>query len=442
MPTIAFHTLGCKVNQGETAAMAHLFQKVGYQVISFDDVADIYVINTCAVTIQAERKSRQMAHRARETNPKSLVVLAGCYPQVAKTGSNLLAGIDLLVGSADKHRIVDLIEQALQSEAPVVAVSPWEKGKDFAMISGGQESERTRATLKIQDGCRQFCSYCIIPYARGPERSRPVADVLQEAQELVADGYQEIVITGIHVGSYGHDLPGQPDLAGLIEQILQLPGLKRLRLSSIEPNEVSERLIILMQQHSNFCRHLHIPLQSGNDKVLHAMNRRYTTEDYLQTINLTRSLVPEIAITTDIIVGFPGETDAEFDQTYKLVEQIGFSRLHVFRYSRRPGTPAASMEQQIPKKIKAARSRALIALGKRMADEFADSLIGSKQDVLWESQNKAGVWMGHTDTYVKVYGNDVWLQPNLITNCTLSKKNNGTRATSSANVWCSRPETR
>ena len=415
MPTVAFHTLGCKVNQGETAAMAHLFREAGYEVVDFSAAADVYVINTCAVTVQAEQKSRQTAHRAREQNEQALIVMAGCYPQVAQDRGELPDGIDLLVGSSDKPRIVELVERVRQASSPMVAVSRWSDATSFEMISASQEVGRTRATLKIQDGCQQFCAYCIIPYARGPERSRPIEDIVQEARDLVEQGFQEIVMTGIHVGSFGQDLPGRPDLADLVEQVLQVPGLRRLRLSSIEPNEVGEKLMRLMQQYPNFCRHLHIPLQAGQDRVLKAMNRRYNTAEYRNMINLVRTFVPEIAITTDIIVGFPGETAEEFRQTYEFAKQIGFSRLHVFRYSRRPGTPAADMPQQVPKAEKSRRSRALIALGDSMAREFAARLVGSEQQVLWESQDDQGIWTGHTDTYVTIYSNDTNLRSNLIT---------------------------
>ena len=263
MPRIAFHTHGCKVNQGETAAMAHLFREAGYEVVDFDQVADVYIINSCAVTIQAEQKSRQSTRRAREHNPNAIVVMVGCYPQVAQDREALLADVDLLVGSAEKQQIVDLVEQARQVQKPLVAVSDWAEQTQFEVISSRQDSDRTRATLKVQDGCQQFCAYCIIPYARGPERSRPLASIIAEARDLVEEGFLEIVLTGIHLGSYGRDLPGQIGLTDLVESVLQVPGLRRLRLSSVEPNEIDKPLLELMQQYPNFCRHLHIPLQAG-----------------------------------------------------------------------------------------------------------------------------------------------------------------------------------
>ncbi len=423
MPTVAFHTLGCKVNQGETAAMAHLFREAGYKVVDFSAIADVYVINTCAVTVQAEQKSRQIAHRARDRNPQAMVVMVGCYPQVAKGRGKLPDGVDLLVGSGDKPRIVELVERAREASSPLVAISHWTEDTSFQMISASQEVGRTRATLKVQDGCQQFCSYCIIPYARGPERSRPIPEVVQEAQSLVKAGFKEIVVTGIHVGSYGRDLPGRPDLVQLLEEVLQVPGLERLRLSSIEPNEIGHSLMSLMRRYPNFCRHLHIPLQAGHDRILKAMNRRYNTSEYRSIIDMVRSYIPEIAITTDVIVGFPTETEAEFQATYDFVADIGFSRLHVFRYSRRPGTPAAEMAGLVPKEEKARRSQALIALGRRMAKEYAEGLMGSEQTVLWENQDDDGVWSGHTDTYVTVCSRDSDLRSNQITRVLIDGKN-------------------
>lgn len=402
MPKAAFHTLGCKVNQGETAAMAHLFHQAGYEVVPFAETADIYVVNTCAVTVQAERKSRQMVRRAREQSPEALVVMVGCYPQVAgQEQLSELADIDLIVGSNDKHRIVQLVEQVRQSHQPLQAVAPWSDQAEFSAIGVGQESNRTRANLKIQDGCQQFCAYCIIPYARGPERSRTPDQVADEAMALLGQGYREIVLTGIHLGSYGRDLQQPTDLPALLSRLLPLVGLQRLRLSSIEPNEITPELLQLMRQHANFCRHLHIPLQSGSDGVLQAMNRRYTTGDYRRIVQLVRSHVPDLAVTTDVIVGFPGETEEQFAQTCAFVQEVGFSRLHVFRYSRRPGTPAADFALQVPSPEKDRRSKALIAIGKQLAREYAGRLLGQSVQVLWEHEQD-GCWKGHTDTYVQV----------------------------------------
>ncbi len=402
MPKVAFHTLGCKVNQGETAAMAHLFHQAGYEVVPFAEAADVYIVNTCAVTVQAERKSRQMVRRARDHSPAALVVMVGCYPQVAgQEQLSELADIDLIVGSNDKHRIVQLVAQVLAEHRPLLAVSPWSDHAEFSAIGAGQESSRARANLKIQDGCQQFCAYCIIPYARGPERSRTPDQVEDEAKALLAQGYREIVLTGIHLGSYGRDLQPATDLSMLLRQLLPLQGLHRLRLSSIEPNEITPELLQLMQQHANFCRHLHIPLQSGTDHVLRAMNRRYTTEGYRRVVELARTHVPGLAITTDVIVGFPGETEDQFQDTCQFVQEIGFSRLHVFRYSRRPGTPAADFAAQVPTAEKDRRSKALIAIGKQLASQYAERLVGESVQVLWEHEQD-GFWKGHTDTYVQV----------------------------------------
>lgn len=402
MPKVAFHTLGCKVNQGETAAMAHLFCQAGYEVVPFTEVADVYLVNTCAVTVQAERKSRQMVRRARDHSPGALVVMVGCYPQVAGHEQlSELADIDLIVGSSDKHRIVQLVAQVLAEHRPLLAVSPWSEQAQFSAIGAGQESSRTRANLKVQDGCQQFCAYCIIPYARGPERSRTTAQVEAEADALLRQGYREIVLTGIHLGSYGRDLQPATDLSALLQQLLPLPRLQRLRLSSIEPNEITPEMLQLMQQRTNFCRHLHIPLQSGTDEVLKAMNRRYTTADYRRIVELARTYVPNLAITTDVIVGFPGETEEQFERTCQFIQETGFSRLHVFRYSRRPGTPAADFALQVPAAEKDRRSKTLIAIGKQLARTYAERLVGESVQVLWEHEQD-GYWRGHTDTYVPV----------------------------------------
>ncbi len=382
--------------------MAHLFRQAGYDVVDFSEVADIYIVNTCAVTLQAERKSRQMVRRAREHSQEALTVMVGCYPQVAAEEQLAsLSEIDLIVGNNDKHRIVDLVDEANRANQPLVTVSSWSDSTEFSHIAAGQDTLRTRATLKVQDGCRQFCAYCIIPYARGPERSRPLESVLDEAKLRIAEGFLEIVLTGIHLGSYGRDLQPAMDLADLVRQVLALPGLTRLRLSSTEPNEITPGLLHLMRQHQSFCRHLHIPLQAGSDPMLQAMHRRYSIDDYRQVISLVRSYVPEIAVTTDVIVGFPGETEEQFFRTCDFVQEIGFSRLHVFRYSRRPGTPAATLPNQISAAEKERRSRLLIGIGERLAEDYARRLLGRTVDVLWEFEQD-GVWTGHTDTYVQV----------------------------------------
>jgi threonylcarbamoyladenosine tRNA methylthiotransferase MtaB len=401
VPRIAFHTLGCKVNQGETAAMVHLFREAGYDVVDFNDVADVYVVNSCAVTVQAERKSRQMLHRARNANPGAMLVMVGCYPQAAQGELPELSDVDLIIGSSEKPQIVELVERARAQASPLIAVSRWTDDTRYAMISTSQEVGRTRATLKVQDGCQQFCAYCIIPYARGPERSRSLDSVLDETRQLIAAGYQEVVLTGIHLGSWGRDLQQPSSLSSLAEAMLAVPGLQRLRLSSVEPNDITPELIELMRHHPNFCRHLHIPLQTGQDEILAAMNRRYNTAEYRAIVEQVRAAVPRVAITTDVIVGFPGETDEHFAETLQFVESIGFSRLHVFRYSPRPRTPAATMPNQVPGQVKEERARRLIALGEVMRRQFCQRMVGETWQVLWEQEHD-GVWSGHTDTYVSV----------------------------------------
>lgn len=413
MPRVAFLTLGCKVNQGESAGMTQLFKEAAYEVVPFTQPADVYVVNTCAVTMQAERKSRQAVRRAREQNPAALVAMVGCYPQVAQDKLQEMHEVDLLIGTSEKGRIVELVERTRIAGDPLIAVSEWTDETAWQLESNSEDIGRTRATLKVQDGCQQFCSYCIIPYARGPERSRPVEAILAETARLVAQGYKEIVLTGIHLGAYGRDLDPQQTLKDLLGSLLQVPGLSRLRLSSVEPNDITEDLLRLIAESPALCRHLHIPLQSGSDTVLERMSRRYSTNEYRQIVQLARYYVPQIAITSDVIVGFPGETESEFAETLAFVSEMAFSRLHVFRYSRRPGTPAADMEQQIREAVKGERSQALIRQAEQLSLEYRTSLLGQSVDVLWEHAEK-GVWSGHTDTYVKVYMRDETLQSSQI----------------------------
>ncbi len=382
--------------------MAALFLDAGYEVVDFHQVADVYIVNTCAVTLQAERKSRQALRKTREQNPEATLVMVGCYPQVAKDQLSAMPEIDLIVGSAEKPRVVELVERVRQASSPLIAVSEWTDEARFELISASQEVGRTRATVKVQDGCQQFCSYCIIPYARGPERSRTVESVVEEVAALVQQGFREVVLTGIHLGSYGKDLQPAIELADLVEAVLRVRGLDRLRLSSVEPNEITDSLLALFSRYPNFCRHLHIPLQSGEDHILKAMNRRYDTAQYRQVIEQVRRYVERMAITTDIIVGFPGETDGQFQLTCEFVRSIGFSRMHVFRYSRRPGTPAAALKEQTPAAVKEQRSYTLIDLAEAMGETYRRQMLGETWDVLWESEHE-GWWIGHTDTYVKVY---------------------------------------
>ncbi|MGB9803362.1 tRNA (N(6)-L-threonylcarbamoyladenosine(37)-C(2))-methylthiotransferase MtaB [Desulfofundulus sp.] len=403
--TVALATLGCKVNQYESAALATLFRERGYKVVDFSEPADIYVINTCTVTHLGDRKSRQLIRRATRSNPHARVVVTGCYAQISPEEVLSIPGVDLVVGTRDKSRIVDLVEELeSRTEGPVAVVRDVFADRDYEELPVPALPSRIRAFLKIQEGCNNYCAYCIIPYARGPLRSRDPENVLTEAGRLVASGFKELVLTGIHIGAYGQDRPGGLDLAGLVERLTEIPGLVRLRLSSVEPVDITDELVDIMAERTNVCRHLHIPLQSGDDTVLARMRRHYTTGWFRGLVRRLRERIPGIAITTDIIVGFPGETDDQFESTFNFVREMAFARLHVFKYSPRQGTAAASFPDQISAPVKEARSRRLIALGDELARSFAAGHIGRQVQVLVEEglQEKDGYFAGLTDNYLRV----------------------------------------
>ncbi|MDA8233716.1 MAG: tRNA (N(6)-L-threonylcarbamoyladenosine(37)-C(2))-methylthiotransferase MtaB [Clostridia bacterium] len=401
---VAVTTLGCKVNQYESAALMDLFREQGYVVVDFADLADVYIINTCTVTHLGNRKSRQMIRRAVKTNPEAVVAVTGCYAQTSPGEVLAIPGVNLVVGTKDRRRIVELVEEAKKSQAPLNAVTNIMEAKEFEDLQLVSYEGRTRAFIKIQEGCNNYCSYCIIPYARGPLRSRPPEKVVAEAENLVAQGFREIVLTGICTGTYGRDLGGDANLAGLLAQLSQVDGLRRLRLSSIEPTDITPGLLEVIADSPVICRHLHIPLQSGSDAVLRAMNRKYTTEEYEQLIGYIRFLIPGVAITTDIITGFPGERDEDFRTTMGFVEEVDFSDIHVFKYSPRQGTKAAEMANQVPSGIKDDRSQQLIQLAARKAREFAAGFIAQTMEVLVENtyQDDLTRWEGLTDNYLRV----------------------------------------
>lgn len=402
MGTVGFHTLGCKVNQQETSALAARFQAAGFVEVPFNAHANVYVINSCAVTGEAERKSLSLARRQKQRHPESVVVLAGCFPQVSMEKATS-AGVDLLVGSNDKASIVQLVSERIKGQStPAAVVTPWSSETAFEVISDAYSSSRARATLKVQDGCEQYCTYCIIPYARGRERSLNLEAALEQAKTLVAQGYKEIVLGGIHLGAYGRDLHRPVSLALLIEALSATDGLLRLRLGSVEPNDVSAALLAQFAKNPKLCPHVHLPLQSGSDTVLRRMQRRYTAQDYVQIVADLRKAAPTLAVTTDVLVGFPGESEAEFQETVELVSRIGFSRLHIFRYSRRTGTPAAEMQSHVPAGVKTARAKALQALAEKEAHRFNSNLVGQEVEVLVESQ-AGDAYIGHTSNYVKAY---------------------------------------
>lgn len=400
--TVAFMTLGCKVNQYETETMEGLFRQAGYRVVPFTESADVYIVNTCSVTMLGEKKSRQLVRRAQRQNEAALIAVTGCYAQLAPDVVGTLPGVRLIVGTQDRGRIVELVEEAavrpdvLRDVGDIMAADTFEDIPLFAA------PERTRAFLKIQEGCQNFCTFCIIPYTRGPLRSRALASVRREAEKLVAAGFREIVLTGIHLGAYGRDLTGTVTLADAARTVLEIDGLQRLRLGSLESVELTPALFTLLRDDRRFARHLHLPLQAGSDAVLQEMHRFYDTAGYERLLARIREEVPGIAISTDIIVGFPGETEAMFQESLAFVRRQEFARVHVFPYSRRPATPAAARSDQVPHPVRRERVKMMQALADEMAADYHGKFIGTIVPVLFETQHE-GVADGLTDTYIRVY---------------------------------------
>lgn len=404
MKTVAFHTLGCKVNQYETEALEELFVQKGYRVVDFASPADVYVINTCTVTHHGDSKSRQAIRRAKKTNPGAVVAVIGCYVQVSPDEVLAVDGVDVAVGTADKSRLPELVEKAMESGRPLKAVRDLGGEEGFEELALRQRHKgRTRAFVKVQEGCRQFCTYCIIPYARGPLRSRPAEAVIRQVERLLELGYREVVLTGIHVTSYGSDPGADTDLLGLIKRVHSLPGLDRIRLSSLEPTFMTKETIGEIAQLEKVCRHFHLSLQSGCDETLKRMGRRYTTGEYREIVERLKETLPGVAITTDVMVGFPGETREEFEKTYRFLQGLGLYNMHVFKYSPRKGTPATSFAGQVSAKEKDERSRALIDLAARCRKDFHDKFVGKSLDVLYEQWSSLeGHYEGLTDNYIKV----------------------------------------
>lgn len=400
MSTAAYYTLGCKVNQTDTAALQHLMEQAGYETTPFEEEADVYVINTCTVTHLGDRKSRQMIRRARRKNPGAVIVVAGCYAQVAAEDVMSIPEVDLVIGTHSREHLPKLVQQAKLGRLNCVA--PLEEKVAFDTLGVAHSHERTRAFLKVQEGCRQFCSYCIVPYARGPLYSRPLAEAISEAKKLVAQGFRELVLTGVHLGCYGLDLTEDLALSDLVLGLAAVEGLERLRISSIEPTEVTGELIEVILDNPNVCRHLHISLQSGDDHVLQRMNRKYSSAEFLRLTEWLRSQIPEIALTTDVMVGFPGETEEQFNNTLRVVRKAAFSRLHVFKYSPRRGTPAAKYPQQVPPPVKNQRSHCLTELGQELARQYQQRFLGQEVKVLFEEEVGANQVAGLTEHYVRV----------------------------------------
>lgn len=404
MKKAALHNLGCKVNAYETEAMQHLLEEAGYEIVPFTQKADVYVINTCSVTNMADRKSRQMLHKAKKNNPDSIVVAAGCYVQTSEKEVLNDLSVDIVIGNDRKHDLVRLLEE-YSLDSVNDTVDDINDGKhDFEELFIDQTKEHTRAFIKVQDGCNQFCSYCIIPYARGRVRSRRFENVIAEVERLAANGFKEVVLTGIHLSSYGVDFEEATGLLELIQAVNAVKGIERIRLGSLEPKIVTEHFASELSKLDKICPHFHLSLQSGCDETLKRMNRKYTTKEYERGCELLRKYFVHPAITTDVIVGFPGETEEEFEQTKAYLEHIHFYEMHIFKYSKRKGTRAAVMPDQIDEQIKAARSEKLIALGHDMSKEFRKFYIGKNEEVLFEEKAVIGdkeYFVGYTKEYVK-----------------------------------------
>lgn len=405
MNKVAFYTLGCKVNQYETEAMEELFEREGYEIVDSNSFSDIYVINTCTVTNLSDRKSRQFIRRSKRKNKDSIIAVVGCYSQVAPDEIEEIEGVDVIIGTTERHRIVELCEKVKTTDQTLNIVQDIKGMKDFEELNINEIKSKTRAFVKIQDGCNQFCSYCIIPYARGPIRSRPLDSIIDECERLASNGFKEVVLTGIHVASYGKDFVKQSiTLLEVIEEINKINGIERIRLSSLEPTLIDENFIKIYSKLSKACPHFHLSLQSGSDRVLKSMNRKYTTFKYKEAVDLIREYLPDASITTDIIVGFPGETDSDFNDTLNFVKEIGFSRIHVFKYSPRKGTPASKYKNQVHGNIKQNRSDELIKLSEEEMTKFNSRFIGKTMDVLFEEELKEdGSYLsGYTDNYIRV----------------------------------------
>ena len=405
MKKAALHNLGCKVNAYETEAMQHLLEEAGYEIVPFTQKADVYVINTCSVTNMADRKSRQMLHKAKKNNPDSIVVAAGCYVQTSEKEVLNDLSVDIVIGNDRKHDLVRLLEE-YSLDSVNDTVDDINDGKhDFEELFIDQPKEHTRAFIKVRDGCNQFCSYCIIPYARGRVRSRRFENVIAEVERLAANGFKEVVLTGIHLSSYGVDFEEATGLLELIQAVNAVKGIERIRLGSLEPKIVTEHFASELSKLDKICPHFHLSLQSGCDATLKRMNRKYTTKEYERGCELLRKYFVHPAITTDVIVGFPGETEEEFEQTKAYLEHIHFYEMHIFKYSKRKGTRAAVMPDQIDEQVKAARSEKLIALGHDMSKEFRKFYIGKNEEVLFEEKAVIGdkeYFVGYTKEYVKV----------------------------------------
>ncbi len=399
MKKVALHNLGCKVNAYETEAMQEMLEKNGYEIVPFKEGADIYIINTCTVTNMADRKSRQMLHRAKKMNPNALVVATGCYVQAKENSGEVDECIDVIIGNNKKKDLIEILEQHIKK-----AVIDINHTKEYEKMHLSKTAEHTRAYIKVQDGCNQFCTYCIIPFARGRVRSRAKEDVIREVTDLANNGYKEVVLTGIHLSSYGVDLEGE-DLLSLILAVNDVAGIERIRLGSLEPRIITEEFAKTIAGLTKMCPHFHLSLQSGCDETLRRMNRRYTSEEYYEKCELLRKYFDNPALTTDIIVGFPGETEEEFEKSKAFVDKVDFYETHVFKYSKRQGTKAAVMENQVPEQIKTQRSNILLELDAQKREKYESNFVGKDVEVLMEESvqiNGETFQVGHTKEYVKI----------------------------------------
>ena len=423
MKKAASFALGCKVNQYESEAIAELFQKKGYEIVDIDDEADVYVINTCTVTNFGDKKSRQLIRKVKRQNENAIVCVVGCYAQTAPQELMKVEGVNLVLGTKDRAQIVEMVENYKVENGVESHVSDIMKERLFEPLSIQKLANRTRAYLKIQDGCSQYCSYCIIPYARGPIRSREPQDVIAEVKRLAENGFKEVVLTGIHVASYGKDRR-DTSLIEILRQVHEVEGIERIRFSSIEPNVVTEEFAQAIADMPKVCDHFHLSLQSGCDKTLKEMNRKYDTEKYRQAVATLRRYLPEVALTTDIIAGFPGETEEDFQASYDFAKEIGFAKIHAFPYSPKKGTPAAARKDQLLNAVKSERSHKLIELSDKMADDFIQAYVGREVEVLFERAIGEGVYEGHTTNYIKVKATSEKDLTNVICRVSVTKAEN------------------
>ena len=405
MKKVALHNLGCKVNAYETEAMQEMLEHAGYEIVPFQEGADIYVINTCTVTNIADRKSRQMLHRARKMNPDAVVVAAGCYVQAQAEKQVIDPCIDIVLGNNKKQDLLTALQAYEEAHGDLREVIDINHTKEYENLHLTKQGEHTRAYIKVQDGCNQFCSYCIIPYARGRVRSRAKEDVVAEVTDLAKNGYQEVVLTGIHLSSYGIDFENEDNLLSLIRAVHEIEGIKRIRLGSLEPRIITEEFVQAIAALPKMCPHFHLSLQSGCNETLKRMNRRYTSEEFYEKCEILRKYFETPALRTDVIVGFPQETEEEFETTYEFLKKICFYETHIFKYSKREGTKAAVMQGQIPEQIKAKRSARLIELGEKNRRAYEESFLGKTVEVLVEEKsdvNGKEMWTGHTKEYMKI----------------------------------------